>query len=47
MGDTLGEGAVYEAINFAILKKAPVLFYIEVNGVAQSTIHQQRQPPIL
>jgi 2-oxoisovalerate dehydrogenase E1 component len=38
LGDgTLGEGSVYVAFNFASLLKVPVLFVVEVNGVAQST----------
>jgi 2-oxoisovalerate dehydrogenase E1 component len=38
LGDgTLGQGAVYEAMNFAALLSAPVLFLIEYNGWAQST----------
>lgn len=38
LGDgTLGEGAVYEAMNFAALLKVPILFLIEYNGWAQST----------
>jgi 2-oxoisovalerate dehydrogenase E1 component len=38
LGDgTLGQGAVYEAMNFAALLKVPVLFLIEYNGWAQST----------
>ncbi|HEX2677829.1 MAG TPA: thiamine pyrophosphate-dependent dehydrogenase E1 component subunit alpha, partial [Polyangiales bacterium] len=38
MGDgTLGEGAVYEALTFASLLRAPVLFLLEWNGWAQST----------
>lgn len=38
LGDgTLGEGAVYEAMNFAALLQVPVLFLIECNGWAQST----------
>lgn len=38
IGDgTLGQGVVYEAFNFASLKKAPVLFVIENNHYAQST----------
>ncbi|MDD9937063.1 MAG: thiamine pyrophosphate-dependent enzyme, partial [Myxococcales bacterium] len=38
MGDgTLGEGAVYEALTFASLLSAPVLFLLEWNGYAQST----------
>jgi 2-oxoisovalerate dehydrogenase E1 component len=38
LGDgTLGEGALYEAFTFAAWLKAPVLFYLEDNGWAQST----------
>ncbi len=38
LGDgTLGEGAVYEAMNFAALLRVPILFLIEYNGWAQST----------
>jgi TPP-dependent pyruvate/acetoin dehydrogenase alpha subunit len=38
MGDgTLGEGAVYEAMNLASLWSVPVLFVVENNGWAQST----------
>jgi 2-oxoisovalerate dehydrogenase E1 component len=38
LGDgTLGEGAVYEALNFAALLRVPILFLIEYNGWAQST----------
>ncbi len=38
LGDgTLGEGAVYEALNIAALWKLPVLFVLEHNGWAQST----------
>lgn len=38
LGDgTLGEGAVYEAFTFAAIGRAPVLFYLEWNGYAQST----------
>ena len=38
MGDgTMGEGAVYEALNFASLLSAPVLFVVEDNGIAQTT----------
>jgi len=38
LGDgTLGEGALYEAFTFAALLKAPILFYLEWNGCAQST----------
>ena len=38
LGDgTLGEGAVYEALNMASLWKAPVLFVLENNHIAQTT----------
>lgn len=38
LGDgTLGEGAVYEAMNMASLWKAPVLFVVEDNRIAQTT----------
>lgn len=38
IGDgTLGEGALYEALTFAALLQAPVLFVLEWNGCAQST----------
>ena len=38
IGDgTLGEGAVYEAMNLASLWRAPLLIVLEDNGVAQST----------
>lgn len=38
LGDgTFGEGALYEAFNFAALLHAPVLFIAELNGWAQST----------
>jgi 2-oxoisovalerate dehydrogenase E1 component len=38
IGDgTLGEGLVYESINFASLLKVPLLLVVEHNGVAQST----------
>lgn len=38
LGDgTLGEGAVYEAMNVAALLRLPLLFLIEANGWAQST----------
>lgn len=38
LGDgTLGEGALYEAFTFAALLRAPILFYLEWNGCAQST----------
>ena len=38
MGDgTLGQGVVYEALNLASLWKAPVLFVLENNRIAQTT----------
>lgn len=38
LGDgTLGEGLVYESLNFASLRKLPVLFVLENNRYAQST----------
>jgi len=38
LGDgTLGEGLVYESLNFASLNQLPVLFVLEDNGIAQST----------
>lgn len=38
LGDgTLGEGAVYEALNLATLWQAPVLFVLEDNRIAQTT----------
>jgi TPP-dependent pyruvate/acetoin dehydrogenase alpha subunit len=38
MGDgTLGEGALYEALNLASLWSAPVLFVLENNHIAQTT----------
>ncbi len=38
LGDgTLGEGVVYEALNLAALWKAPVLFVVENNAIAQTT----------
>jgi TPP-dependent pyruvate/acetoin dehydrogenase alpha subunit len=38
LGDgTLGEGAVYEALNMASLWSAPVLFVLENNHIAQTT----------
>ncbi|MFM1921689.1 MAG: hypothetical protein RLZZ303_3323 [Candidatus Hydrogenedentota bacterium] len=38
LGDgTLGEGLVYESLNFAQLRKLPVLFVVEDNGIAQTT----------
>jgi TPP-dependent pyruvate/acetoin dehydrogenase alpha subunit len=38
LGDgTLGEGLVYESLNFAALKKLPILFLLENNKYAQTT----------
>ena len=38
MGDgTMGEGAVYEALNMASLLSAPLLFVVEDNAIAQTT----------
>lgn len=38
LGDgTLGEGLVYESLNFAALKELPILFVVEDNGYAQTT----------
>jgi TPP-dependent pyruvate/acetoin dehydrogenase alpha subunit len=38
LGDgALGEGVVYESLNIAALWKAPILFVIEDNGIAQTT----------
>ncbi len=38
LGDgALGQGVVYEALNFASLWRAPVLFVLELNGWAQTT----------
>ena len=38
LGDgTLGEGVVYEALNLAALWKAPVLYVVENNHIAQTT----------
>jgi len=38
LGDgTLGEGALYEAFNFAALLQVPILFVLEWNNCAQST----------
>lgn len=37
LGDgALGEGVVYESLNIAALWKAPILFVIEDNGIAQT-----------
>lgn len=42
LGDgTLGEGLVYESLNFAQLRKLPVLFIVENNGIAQTTRVEQ------
>ncbi|MCU0488338.1 MAG: thiamine pyrophosphate-dependent enzyme, partial [Anaerolineales bacterium] len=38
IGDgTLGEGAVYESLNLAMLRQAPILFVLENNQIAQTT----------
>lgn len=38
LGDgALGEGVLYESLNIAALWKAPILFVIEDNGIAQTT----------
>lgn len=38
LGDgTMGEGSVYEALNFASIQSAPVLFLVENNRIAQTT----------
>ena len=45
IGDgTLGEGTIYEALTFSVLKKVPILFYVEINGFAQSTDTQTTLP---
>jgi len=42
LGDgTLGEGAVYEAANMAALWNIPIIFLIENNGIAQTTLTAQ------
>jgi TPP-dependent pyruvate/acetoin dehydrogenase alpha subunit len=42
MGDgTMGEGAVYEALNLASLWSAPILFVVEDNAIAQTTPRAQ------
>lgn len=39
IGDgTLGEGLLYEAMNLSAVWKAPVLFVVEHNGIAQTTL---------
>ena len=41
LGDgTMGDGAVYEALNMASLWRLPVLFVVEDNGIAQTTPRQ-------
>ena len=38
LGDgTLGQGLVYESLNIAAIRKVPVLFVVENNGIAQTT----------
>src|SRR5690606_316116 len=38
LGDgTLGEGAIYEALNMAALWQLPILYVLENNGIAQTT----------
>jgi TPP-dependent pyruvate/acetoin dehydrogenase alpha subunit len=42
IGDgTLGEGALYEALNLAALWQAPILFVLEDNHIAQTTPTEQ------
>lgn len=42
LGDgTLGQGLVYESLNFAQLRQLPVLFVVENNGIAQTTPVEQ------
>lgn len=42
IGDgTLGEGLLYESMNLASIWKAPVLFVVENNGIAQTTYTQE------
>jgi TPP-dependent pyruvate/acetoin dehydrogenase alpha subunit len=42
LGDgTMGEGVLYEALNLAALRSAPVLFVVEDNGIAQTTPRAQ------
>jgi len=42
IGDgTLGEGLLYETLNFTSLKNLPLLFVLENNGIAQSTSIKQ------
>ena len=42
LGDgTLGEGVVYEALNMAALWKAPILYVVENNRIAQTTPIEQ------
>ncbi len=42
LGDgTLGEGVVYEALNMAALWKAPILYVVENNCIAQTTPIEQ------
>lgn len=38
LGDgTLGQGIVYESLNFAALQRLPIMYVVENNGIAQTT----------
>lgn len=42
IGDgTLGEGILYESLNLAALNEVPILFVLENNGIAQSTLFEE------
>lgn len=42
LGDgTMGQGVVYEGLNLAALWKIPVLFVVEDNGIAQTTVRAE------
>ena len=42
IGDgTLGEGIFYETLNLASLWKIPIIFVLEINGIAQTTNNKQ------
>ena len=42
IGDgTLGEGVFYETLNLASLWKIPIIFVLEINGIAQTTNNKQ------